>query len=166
MPFTAPRADSFSELEVRAAYLYNFSVFVRWPDSAFEAPDSDFRYCVLGNRQLATTLAGVLKGESVQGRSLRLMQADGPGQWRRCHLLYLDQSAQDLAPQLLSAVKDLPVLTVGETLDLVDEGAMAALARKGRRIKPAIHRDRVKAAGIQVSSKLLRLSTLVEGDGP
>ncbi len=162
----AAQSDKFAEHEVRAAYLYNFSLFVRWPDSAFDNRDSEFRYCVLGDRKLAETLSRVLRGETVRGRNLRLMRAEIPDQWRRCHLLYLDGSVQGMLPRLLQAIQGAPVFTVGEYSQLVEAGAMAALARKGRRIKPVIHRQRVEDAGIRVSSKLLRLSTLVEGGEP
>ena len=39
---------SVSEYKLRAAYLYNFSKFIRWPESAFESKDSAFVIGLLG----------------------------------------------------------------------------------------------------------------------
>ena len=163
-PGWAGADERVSERELRAVYLYNFSAFITWPDSAFASGEGDFRYCVLGNRALGKLLAGVLEGESVQGRGLRLVDATQPAQWRQCQLLYVDPDMSDMASSVLRAVEGLPVLTVTGSREVMDQGFMTALVRQGRRVKPVVHRQRVQAAGIRISSKLLRLSILV-GDG-
>ncbi len=47
------------EYEVKAAYLYNFGRFVRWPADVPAAPDNSFPICVLGQdrqRQIILSL--------------------------------------------------------------------------------------------------------------
>ena len=43
-PAAAQRSDS-SEAPVKAAFLYNFTKFVEWPDAAFAQPSSPFVVC-------------------------------------------------------------------------------------------------------------------------
>ena len=48
--FAAPDTDPKKlEYKVKAAYLYNFTKFVKWPDEAFDpSPDSPLNICILG----------------------------------------------------------------------------------------------------------------------
>jgi len=126
-------ADAPTVAEVRALYLYNFSLFISWPESAFSSPDAPIVYCVEGNARLSKILAKLLDGESVHGRPLRLARDAAGSNWSGCHLLYL---ASTLGDQVA----------------------------KGRRVRPMINLEAVKASGIRISSKLLRLSTLVSTD--
>lgn len=158
------QAETPSVLEVRALYLYNFSVFIHWPASAFEAPDSPIRYCVLGNRVLYRTLAKLIKGESAQGHSLELTTAANAEDWSHCHLLYLDHSLGERIPEILTEVRGYPVLTIGDTKAFPREGGMIGLLRKGRRVRPTINTETVAVSGIRISSKLLGLANLMRDD--
>ncbi|WP_456406912.1 YfiR family protein [Thiolapillus sp.] len=158
------QADPPSMVEVRALYLYNFAIFVRWPDNAFKASDSPLRYCILGNRKLRRTLARVLKGEAVKGHPLELQATDALADWTQCHLLYLDASLAERIQGILTTLGSQPVLTVSNSRDFPANGGMIGLVRKGRRIHPVINTGVTTNVGIRISSKLLRLSTVIAND--
>lgn len=157
----APAGQTPTVVEVRALYLYNFSLFVNWPDSAFESPDSPVVYCVVGNNRLRKTLEKLLDGESSRGRSLRMAGEKPASGWAGCHLLYLSGSLGSEVAEIRDALQGKPVLLVSDSEKFVQEGGMVSLIRKGRRVRPVINLEAVKAAGIRISSKLLRLSRLV-----
>lgn len=158
------RAESFSEEQVRAGYLFNFALFVRWPDEAFEDPATPFRYCVMGNPAVRDILERMLAGETVQGRPLELAAADGPSAWRRCHVLYVDRGAGFRTAEVLTSVQGAAVLTVGDSEEFARGGGMVGLVRKGWRVRPVINSGAATDAGIRVSAKLLQMATLVAGD--
>ncbi|NEV63978.1 YfiR/HmsC family protein [Thiorhodococcus minor] len=153
------------DVELRASFLVNFALFIHWPSSAFDAPSAPLRYCVLGNAALSASLGQALVKERASGRPLRLADARGAAQWRRCHLLYIDHRAAELAPRVLAAVEGAPVLTVGDTEGLVQEGAMVSLVHLGGRLRPLINPAAAERVGIRISSKLLRIATLVSDSG-
>jgi hypothetical protein len=157
----ATAGQSPTVVEVRALYLYNFSLFISWPDAAFEAPDSPIVYCVAGNNRLRKTLAKLLEGESSRGRPLRMAGEHPAGGWAECHLLYLSGSLGSQVMEIRDALRGRPVLVVSDSETFVLEGGMVSLIRKGRRVRPMINLEAVKAAGIRISSKLLRLSRLI-----
>lgn len=158
------RAEGFAEADVRAVFLLNFAIFVDWPASAFESSSAPYRYCVLGSQVLRTSLASALLDEHVGERPLQLVSAHDPPAWRRCHVLYLDGSVPQ-RERVLSAVRDTPVLTVGDSEAFARDGGMIGLVRRGGRLKAVINRDAALREGISISSKLLRLATLVSGGG-
>ncbi|WP_172649466.1 YfiR family protein [Thiolapillus brandeum] len=157
-------ADSSSIPEVRALYLYNFSMFIHWPDKAFPTRNSPIRYCVLGGRVLRRTLARLLENETVKGRPLVLEPLETPIDASHCHLLYMDDTLADNEGQLITALENQPVLTVGASRNFPHNGGMIGLVRKGRRIRPLVNMKAVERSGIRISSKLLQLSTLLKDD--
>lgn len=153
--------ESFDEIDRRADFLRNFAFFIQWPASAFDSTSAPLRYCVLGNPELSLSLKRILAGEQVEGRPLQLVSAQEQTHWRRCHVLYLDHRAVESMPLVLAAVADAPVLTVGDTQELVQAGGILSLVREDGRLRTMINRTPAARAGIQISSKLLRLATLV-----
>jgi hypothetical protein len=164
LPVGRSIAESFSEEEVRAIFLFNFAVFAEWPPAAFESPESPFRYCALAGQSLRSNLSESLARERVRGRPLILVEAEDPAAWRRCHLLYLEQAARERISQVLAAVSGAPVLTVGDSEAFVRDGGAVALVRKAGRLRTIIDPRAARAAGVQISSKLLRLAILVSGE--
>ncbi|NEV63316.1 YfiR family protein [Thiorhodococcus minor] len=160
-PLCAVCAQTYSEADLRAVFLLNFPMFIKWPDEAFESVSSQFRYCVVGSQVLSDSLADVLADETVDQRRPRLVAADDPAAWRRCHILYLDGSFAYKGHQVLSAVKGAPVLTIGDSEAFARAGGMIALVRKGGKLRAVINRAMAEREGICISSKLLRLAILV-----
>jgi hypothetical protein len=66
-------------------------------------------------------------------------------------------------PDLLSKLRGLNVLIVGESDDFLDAGGMINLVRRGRQITLEVNIDSIRAAQLKVSSKLLALATVKGG---
>ncbi len=72
--------DKASEVQVKAAYLYQFGGFVEWPPGAFAAADSPFHIGVIGADAIADELEQVVATRQVQGRqvAVRRLRAGEP----------------------------------------------------------------------------------------
>lgn len=156
-----PAAGNYTESEIRAVYLYNLAVFVRWPDSAFAAPSSPFRICIIGNDALRSTVRRVIADEHVEGRRMELGTAQG---LRDCHIVYVEASALPEHPSIRINPARTPRLSVSNAERFALSGGMIELRRKAKRIRPSINLNAVRAAGLRVSSKLLRLARIVDSN--
>ncbi|MCP4389809.1 MAG: YfiR family protein [Gammaproteobacteria bacterium] len=161
----AGHAKNISEGQVRAVYLFNFALFVTWPEHAFTDARQPFRFCVMGNRRLTQLLDETSSGERVKGRHILVVPVTPAADLEQCHLLYLDRSLGYAWGSVLHSLAEVPVLTVGNHEDFVAEGGMIGLLRRGRRIRPLIDPAGARRAGIRISSKLLRLADVVTGVG-
>ncbi|MTW20697.1 YfiR/HmsC family protein [Allochromatium palmeri] len=157
--------ESFQDIDRRANFLLNFAFFMQWPASAFDSASAPLRYCVLGSPELSSSLKRTLAGEQVAGRPLQLANDQEQIPWRRCHILYLDHRAAESASRVLAEVDGAPVLTVGDTEGMVRAGGILSMVRENGRLHPMINSEAAARAGIQISSKLLRLATLVQASG-
>ncbi len=158
----AAHAGSEAEDQVRAVFLYNFALFVSWPETASDAAaDAPLRFCVMGNRRLAGLLETVTARERVDGRPIQVAPVRADDGLSDCRLLYVDPQADGALAGLLRELGHAPVLTVGAERSFAEQGGMIALAHVGRRIKPLVNLQAVERVGLTISSKLLRLADLL-----
>lgn len=161
LPRGAAAQDAASlEYGVKAAFLYNFTKFVEWPASAFEARGS-VRLCVLGEDPFGKSLRTVVEGEQVQGRPITLLRIDSLDDPRSCHMLFLGRTEAERLPAVLAAVRGAPVLTVSEAPGSLAQGVGINFVLKDGKVRFEINQTAVEGNGLKVSSKLLRLATRV-----
>ncbi len=85
-------------------------------------------------------------------------------QLRGCHLLYISRSDEEGFPRILELLQDSPVLTVSDIRPFATEGGIVEFAldlEKGT-IGFHINHEAAKLAKLRISSKVLRLATIVE----
>jgi hypothetical protein len=150
------------ENALKAAFLYNFTKFVDWPPSAFAQSDSAFHVCVSADERFGREIETMLQGEQVHGRPVRLLISKIPDPSRACHLLYLGIGDSERAGQVLSALKERPVLTVGEGSRFMEQGGMIAFVIDANHVKFDINKGVLDRAGLGISSKLLRVARHVQ----
>lgn len=160
--------SSFAETEVKAAFVYNFAHFVRWPDGHNLRPGEPFRYCVFDDT-LAPLLAKAVAGETLDGHPLVVQRQPDSRNLQECHLIYFgEQSTIGPSPQVdvLKRLAGSAILTVSDHPGFAARGGMITLVRKRGRIHPVINTDAIERADLRISAKLLNLATLTrDGKG-
>jgi hypothetical protein len=153
------RAQGASEYDLKAAFLYNFTKFVDWPPAAFPDPAS-LKLCVLGNDPFGHSLQSVA-GEQVASRKLTVVRTDSISRPAGCQILFISRSERERLPQILAAVRDSPVLTVGDTKGFVDQGVIINFILEGSKVRFEINTEAADRVGLRISSKLLQLAKRV-----
>jgi hypothetical protein len=149
-------AQAASEYDVKAAFLYNFTKFVDWPPTAFPDPNN-LRICVLGDDPFGKSLRSVA-GEQVGSHKLTVTQTESISRPTGCQVLFISRSEREKLPQILAALKESPVLTVGDTNGFADHGVIINFVLEGSKVRFEINTDSADRAGIKISSKLLQLA--------
>lgn len=144
-----------SEYKLRAAYLYNFSKFIRWPESAFKSKDSAFVIGLLGE-DAPMEIAGLLNSRTIGSRPIKVRQYRTGEGMDGCHLLYL-QSNQEWKP-VLRTLKSSRVITVGDDPSFVDDGGAIQLITIRKRLRFIINLKAAGFAGVDLDSRLLSLA--------
>jgi hypothetical protein len=150
-----------AEEAIKAAYLYNFTKFIDWPDSAFTGTSGPFTVCVFADERFRREVQGVLRNETVRGRPIELAPLDAEP--RGCHLAYFSSAEADRHSKRLPELRMAPVLTVGEGTRFLDQGGLIAFVVESDRVRFAISRRAAGTAGLTVSSKLLRVARPFDG---
>jgi len=153
----APAGAATPEAQVKAAYLFKFASFVRWP-----AGSGPFRLCVAGRPDVAAVLRTLAGSEQVGGRQVAVVQlgAGDAGRARDCEVLFLGRGAET-GRALIAASGRAPVLTVTDRNGGTRGGAVEFVLRDGR-VRFVVNRGEAASRQLELSSKLLDAAVAVQ----
>jgi hypothetical protein len=157
---TASSAQSITPPALRAAFLFNFAKFVEWPT---DQPDSGpLCLCVLDDVAVEESLAQLMDGAPLSGRSLTLVRSVRNRSLRGCHVLYIGETDPERIATTVDDLRHAPVLTVGDGESFAKGGGMIGLFIEDGRMRFAINPDAAQRAGLKLSSRLLNLARIVK----
>jgi hypothetical protein len=154
---------SFTEYQVKAAFLYNFTKYVEWPAHAFAGASSPISIGVMGEGILGEELKKAVEAKIVNGRPILVRRIQTPEDSDNVHLLFIGTSEKSRLAEILGRIKTKPVLTVGETDQFLEQGGVINFVKKEGRIRLEINLDAARQAKLQISSKLLSVADTVKG---
>ena len=152
------------EAAVKAAFLYNFTKFIDWPSAAFPDAAAPFTVCLFAGDDFRREVETMMTGEQVHGRRVALASPQDADDLKGCHLVYFSREHGDRASRRLTAVREAPVLTVGEGRRFLDQGGLIAFSIDNDRVRFDISKRAAERAGLNISAKLLRVARSVEGE--
>jgi hypothetical protein len=154
-----------NEYQVKAAYIYNFGKFVKWPASSAVNQGNSFTICVLGDDPFGSVLQSTLAGESVDGMTVTIKRIPKPEDASGCRILSLGATEESHLRQILAALGQTPVLTVSDIPDFSKRGGMIQFVMEGSRVRFEINRTSAESAGLILPSELLKVAAAVRGTG-
>jgi hypothetical protein len=162
-PVWSQAAAPSAEDDLKAAFLLNFGKYVDWPATA--APADRFHLCAVAEPDFLKRIDEIIATETIQGRPVARETPETLAAARGCAILFIGDIEESRVEHLIDAVRDLPVLTVGESSDFLARGGMIAFVRDGDRIRFDVNNAAAQTAGLTISSRLLRLARKVGGPG-
>jgi uncharacterized protein DUF4154 len=160
-PAATQQADSPSEYQVKAAFLFNFAKFVEWPADAFAGPQAPFAICVLGQDPFGPLLDAALAGKTMGSHPVSLRRIKEHSEARRCHIVFVSASEVRNYLEVIDTVRGSSVLLVGDTDGFAALGGMIEFTLEGNHVRFLINPDAAQRAGLMLSSKLLMLARIV-----
>lgn len=148
------------ESAVKAGFIYNFTKYTVWPNEV-SARDF-FNLCVIGEDTLGGGL-DALKGKLVATKKLVVHRQVAGANLNRCHIVFIAQDQQLNLKKTLNKLAGLPILTVSDRPDFINNGGMVGLVKDGTHVAFEVDIVAVNAAGIHISAQLLKLAKVVKG---
>jgi hypothetical protein len=153
-------AQDLPEYRLKAAFIFNFLTYTEWPAAA-TAASGTLNLCVLGADPFGSDI-DALQGRSVGGRAIEVQRKSISDSLKACHAVFISNAAHDRWLRSFLGLRGKPVLVITD-----NPGALAL----GATLNMNVVRDKVtfeanlglaREAGLQLSSKLLRLATEVQ----
>lgn len=162
-PYVFGQAPQANESQVKAAFLYNFGKFVKWPNPPNE---NTFTLCILGQDiSFGTVLESIVAGESIDGKPITVRRIGKADEAANCRIVYITSSEQDRLSAIVAALNKHPVLTVSDIPKFVDRGGMIQFLLQENRVRFEINLAPAASAGISMSSELLKVAVRVKKGG-
>ncbi len=144
---------------VKAVFIYNFAKFTRWPDHD-RIENGSLKICSFGEDALTEALLR-LNGRRLKDHPVAIEHRDDDLRLDSCHVLYLARSTADQFEDITRSLRSAPVLTVSEIPEFSELGGMIELYRFDGKIRFKINLQAVRDAGLDLSSRLLKLAVIV-----
>ncbi len=154
---SAQDADEALAYEVKASMLFHFLSFVQWPEDRDNAP---FVVAVLGRDPFGPILERTFDGKSVQGREIEIRRFTELSELEPSHILLVSRSERPRMSDIAEAARDMGILTVGDMERFAETGGMIGFKIESGKVRFEINLDAAKQAGLEISSRLLRLATV------
>lgn len=154
-------ADAPTEDQVQAVFLFNFSRFVEWPAQVFAAPSDPFVIGIVGSDPFGARLDEAVRNEQINGHPLTVRRFRSISDVDNCQILFIDRSEIGHIGQILTALDHRSILTVSQAQDAAQQGVMIQFATENSRIRLRINVGSARAAGLTISSKLLRPADII-----
>jgi hypothetical protein len=148
----------FGEYDVNAVFMANFFKFVEWP-----SPVREYRICIYGSDPFGES-ARTVENMTVRGRALQVRRPASLRSLGDCHVLFISSSERRRIHTILNAVRGMDLLTVGDTEGYAQEGVMVNFYIEASKVKFEINLKSIRSSRITVSSQLLKLGRVVDGE--
>ncbi len=176
-------ADETADREhrLKAAFLYNFMMFVdgerfRWDAEDEEArdPNEPIQIGIIGRNPFGDAFEP-LKDKTIRDRRVAIKSFKGfselidddrhvpevhpqLGALRRCHVLFVCPSEQAYVDAILGPIRTLGILTVGDAPGFLEAGGIIRFIIEDKKVRFEVNLAAATRAKLQVRSKLLRLA--------
>lgn len=161
----APAAARYetTEIEVKAAFLYHFAQLVTWPEASDDGT-KPIVIAIVGPDPFGKRLEATIGSETIRGRALRIERVERFADLSRApHILFVGATDPPEVREALAAAGRSPVLTVGIRKGFALEGGMIEFRlTPDARVAFDINARAAEAAGLKLSSQLLKLARIVE----
>lgn len=143
-------ATKYHPHEIKAVYIYKIANFVKWPN---EENRKQLNICFQGSMDVQRTFLKITANKTIRGMPLVLA-----GSGALCDLVYI-------ADRFTSHDYSHEQLIIGDKKGFVKNGGFIELRQQKGKIKIIINLSQAQNSLIKVSSKLMRIATLVKEEG-
>lgn len=150
-------AEESDEYILKAAFLYNFSIFTTWPDRDID----HFNLCLYGSDPFGKSIDSLLSNKRVHGRAIIIHRTTDINHLHQCQLVFISRSEISNLKKVIDTLKDKPILTVADSPGANQLGVVLNMAVKEDQVTFEANLKKAREVGLNLSSQLLRLATKV-----
>ena len=150
-----------NEYAVKAAFLFHFAQLTNWPSGTLQHATDQFTFCTTGKDPFNGTLETILSGKMVKEHAVRILHLKDLSGVEGCQVLFIGVSDSAHLTALIANLRNLPILTTGETDEFVRLGGMIGLRREQDRLRFDINVQAAEKCNMTFSSELLSLAKTI-----
>ena len=156
----AHKAEVLTEYQVKAAYLYNFLRFVKWPGHAFKDEQQPIIIGIFQFNPVEQDLRKIIANRTIGSRLIVIKTLESPQDAQGCHAVYFGDIERRHQISTITMIEQNPVLTISDADYFCRIGGMIYFFTEDNRLRLIINRKAVSDAQLEISAKLLRVAQI------
>lgn len=152
-----------AEYRIKAALLYKFTLFIKWPLSGGGEKESKayLDITILGDDPFGSLIDATFRGKTVNNQTFRIKRINRLDDLDRCDILFISASEKANWKAIFEKIAGWNVLTVGDYDDFARMGGVINFIQVNNTIRFEINIDAEHRSGLDISSQLLKLAVIV-----
>jgi len=143
------------ELQIKAAYIYNFTKFITWNQTFLSS--ENFNFCIVEDDYFTDILIKIINRRYVAGKKTFIRNIRKTDLINDCHLIYIPQQDSSLNDFYLKKSFKTLSLTVGNNNDFNKQGGIIRFYTQRNKLKFEINNVKATEAGYKIKPQLLML---------
>jgi hypothetical protein len=161
VPVAAENTPGPPEYLIKAAYLYNFAMFVEWPGDAFASPDAPLVIGIVGRDPFGSAIDHAVENKRISRRRIVVERLQLQQDLRHCQILFVAASERTRIGELSQRLQSQPVLIVDDAPEPGKRAGSVEFVVNDNKVGFAINLDAARRARLVISSKMLGLAKTV-----
>lgn len=159
-------SQNLEEYRVKAAFVYNFTKLIQWPQTAFDSAQEHFNISVFGNEQLKESFE-TIDGKTSAGRVISIRYPDPESKDLKqtladSQIVFISRHmGLEQVLQILKNTRDRPILTIGEIKSFSRAGGIIQFFTRDDHLHFEINIQSAQTHQLKFSSRLLKLAVIV-----
>jgi hypothetical protein len=151
-----------SEYDLKTAFLYQFTLYVQWPDERLGATSEPLVFGVVGAGEIATNLRQ-LTASNVQGHPIEVRELAPGADISGLHVLFVAEDQEANSAAMLQAALADSILAVTENDTTLPENSVINFALVDGKVRFDVSLTNAQMANLEISSRLLQIARSVAG---
>jgi hypothetical protein len=144
-----------------ATFILNIVRFTTWPERGLKNKNSVLNMCIIGvDNSVQQSFEGIDK-KVTNSKTLQVIDLTSMSNLEQCQLLYISELERNKLIPLLAELQSQPILTIGQGIEFLKSGGMIGLNNENGKLQLNINLPIVKQSEVVISSRLLKLSNIV-----
>ncbi len=149
-------AEELPEYRLKALFVYNFVLYTDWPEEV----GVTLNLCVYGPDPFGAEI-DALRNRMAGSRTIAVERKAVGDSLDACQIVFIARVVIDTIPGVLQQLRGRPALTIADSPDASSRGVALNLSVTSDKVTFEANLPAARDAGINLSSKLLRLATRV-----
>ncbi len=160
---SAYAGDHSTEYKIKAAYLYNFTKFITWPEAMSPGTTQTINICIIGKNPFGSFLEPLTQMES-KNTTLTVETIEGIDalEKKNCQILFISDSEKATVAKILKKTSRKHILTVSDIDRFVKYYGIIGFVLKDGKVRLEVNLRAANQAGLKISAKLLEIATVVQ----
>jgi hypothetical protein len=161
-------ADGPTEYQVKAAFIYQFTKYVKWPGGMSLDSVNQMNICIWGSNPFGDALAIFDKASNAKLR-INVIKSASAADLPKCHMLFVGKSAESGIASVIAQSSAHPILTISEVGGFAGKGGMIEMQTVEKsigvfsrnNISLIINAKSAQKSSIQIDAQLLEIAQSV-----
>jgi hypothetical protein len=140
----------------KAAYIFNFTRYVDWPDSYNK---SEFVIGVYGSdKEVISEIKKISESKTVEGKSIKVIGINGMDQMIPCNILFVSKDKSGELKSIIQKTSNDYVLLVSDKEGTIEDGSAINFIMNSNKLAFEIKTSNAESKGLKVSNTLVNLA--------